>query len=124
MKVAFLFVGIFGAAIVPAYADEIWTCTLAADYQSPAPLNFRMTKDHLIETAAGGTKTPYELILNNEYAVVGILPVNNLTVATPPAVGVISVVIDRHTRQFWISTVATGKWSPVNGVMNGKCING
>jgi hypothetical protein len=110
-------------SVVPA-RGQIWNCglTMASD-REPTLFTLEVRDKKLIQTLASGTKITYEIAQNNLYGLVAVSTISAIEAGqTKPTVGVSGIVIDRATKEFWITAIVAGFPPAANKPANGKCI--
>lgn len=100
---------------------ETWTCThTSASDKRPTITRFEVSPPNLIETNFHQT---YRIEKNNDYGIVAISPVSEIEKGhKAPTVGIVSIVIDKMTGEFWWVTAIAGKPAASNQPARGKCI--
>jgi hypothetical protein len=117
---AFLVTAVLVAGTTGAEASEAWTCSysLSADSE-PLIIRFEMSPPDLIDTSS---QDHYRILQNNDYGLVATLAVSGFQEGQKdPAVGAVSIVINKSTGEFWWDNTFAGTARIPNGSSHGKC---
>ena len=107
-----------------AGATELWSCYVTTQSANePMLVSLEAAGRRLIQTWASGTKHHYEIVRDNRYGLVAVSSISEIeTGQTAPTVGVSAVVINRTSREVWLSTVIAGQPHEANEPAHGKCV--
>jgi hypothetical protein len=111
----------------PTYADEVWRCAYT-DTNSLANANFlqvlaqyHLEGHDLVQKMPSGVTKHFKIIQNNRYGLIAIsasagAPQNNL-----PSVSATTVVIEKSSGDFWLTTTIGGEPGTLNQPIHGRC---
>jgi hypothetical protein len=90
-----------------ASADETWTCTFASSFlKQPMSVTYHLVNANLTQISSTGVSSNLQIMQNNQYGLVAISPISGIEQdQTTPTVGAITVVIEKQTKKFWLSTI-------------------
>ena len=108
------------ACATSAEAAEVWTCTYT-DGSNPVLVRFEVSPPDLIDAS---TQEHYRILQNNGYGLVATLSISGIQEwQKDPAVGAVSIVINKGTGEFWWNNTFAGAARVPNGSAHGKCLN-
>lgn len=100
--------------------EEHWTCTYADDGAKPVSLSFELSPPELVETAL--FHEHYRILQNNDYGVVAASSISIIQPGdTQPTVGVVTVIINKGTGEFWLATTIAGQSAAAHQPVHGNC---
>jgi hypothetical protein len=108
-----------------AEAAEAWTCTYTVPIGSgtvsdPVLTRFEVSPPDLIEAKH---HHHYRILQNNDFGLVAASSISEIEEAQKdPTVGAFTVVINKRTGEFWLSTTIAGQAAVVNQPVHGKCL--
>src|SRR5215471_17411374 len=96
-----------------AHANELWNCQITDGSGNESMLvTFEVRGKKLIQKWEDGTASDYDVAQNNKYGLVGLFSMSEIAHdETEPTVGASTVVINRTTKEVWMSTVIAGELS-------------
>jgi hypothetical protein len=116
---------IFFAFATSAHAAETWTETWTCTHSSisdnrPATTHFEVSPPKLIEANFHQT---YNIEKNNDYGIVATLSISEIEKGhKDPTVGVVSIIINKTTGEFWWVSAIAGQAAALNQPIQGKCV--
>ncbi len=104
-----------------AHAAEVWSCSYrSVPDNRPVISRFEVSPPDLVELKFHQT---YHIEQNNNYGIVATSAISEIEQGyTQPTVGVVSIVINKRTGEFWWVTAITGMPAAVNQPAHGRCI--
>jgi hypothetical protein len=111
-----LFIGLtLLACATPAEATEAWTCTYLAGVSDAVIVRFEVSPPGLIDA---GSNERYRILQNTKNSLIAAISIlQNQEGQQDPAVGALSVVINKSTGEFWWNNTFAGV-APAHG----KCL--
>jgi hypothetical protein len=105
-----------------AHADETWTCTFTPSFlKQPMSVTYHLVNNNLTQISPTGMSSGFQLMQNNQYGLVAISPIAEIEQdQTTPTVGAITVVIEKQTGKFWLSTIVNDQPNAVTSY-KGTC---
>jgi hypothetical protein len=90
-----------------ASADETWTCTFASSFlKQPMSVTYHLVNANLTQISSTGVSSNLQVMQNNQYGLVAISLISEIEQdQTTATVGAITVVIEKRTKKFWLSTI-------------------
>jgi hypothetical protein len=112
---------IFAASIGPLRADEAWACTYAAPIDgSPTLIRYRITGNDFIES---NLKERFRILQNNQN---GLVATSSIAEIAPdqdrPTVGATTLIIDKRTGAFLLSSENAGPTGIMRMPVRGTCL--
>ena len=108
------------ACATSAEAAEVWTCTYTDE---GSLVRFAVSPPDLID---GNTHEHYRILQNNDYGLVATLSVSGIQewqkAGNSPAVGAVSIVVNKGTGEFWWNNTFAGAAPIPNGSAHGQCL--
>jgi len=107
--------------VTSAHANELWSCQITDDLgNEPMLVTFEVRGKKLIQKWAAGTESEYDVAQNNKYGLVGLFSMSKIAPdETEPTIGASAVVINKTTKEVWLSTVIAGELSFANELSHG-----
>ena len=86
-------------------------------------VTFEVRGKKLIQKWEDGVASDYDVAQNNKYGLVGLFSMSKIAPdETEPTIGASAVVINKTTKEVWLSTVIAGELSFANELSHGTCV--
>jgi hypothetical protein len=94
------------ACAASADAAEVWNCTYAHGISEAVLVRFEISPPDLIDT---GTQERYRILQNNEHSLIATISISrNQEGQQEPAIGALSLEINKATGEFWWKNTFAG----------------
>ena len=113
---------LIGSAVYANADDEVWRCAYTnAISNEPMLVQYRAVGDDLVETSPSGQTQHFKVVQNNKYGIIGILAISDAPQKDRPTVSATTVVIEKTTGDFWLTTTIGGQPGALNQPVHGSC---